>query len=59
MLHSLQLRLLRCRSGSCLASASLTLLLKTLLTSADVFVLEVPEHPECDCAAHKSNNEDS
>ena len=29
------------------------------LTSTDVFVFEVPEHPECDCPAHKSNNEDS
>ena len=35
------------------------LLLKTFLTSTNVFVLEVPEHPECDCAAHKSNNEDT
>lgn len=59
MLHLLPLHLLRCRSGSCLQSAILTLLLKTFLTSTDVFVLEVPEHPECDCAAHKSNNEDT
>ena len=35
------------------------ILLKTPLTSTYVFVLEVPEHPQCDCAAHKSNNEDT
>ena len=39
-------------------SSHFPILLKTPLTSTYVFVLEVPEHPQCDCAAQKSNDED-
>ena len=44
-------------SGKCNSQSHI--LHKTPLTSTYVFVLEVPEHPECDCAAQKSNDEDT